>query len=172
MEYTRCTHEFGPFYREDSEILILGSFPSVKSREQKFYYGHPQNRFWRMLADTFGEKTPGSQEEKETLLEAHQIALWDVIEACDIKGSSDSSIRSVLPTQLEIILSAAPIRLICANGKLAGRLLGLYHGEYLLKYHPQIQVRILPSTSPANAACRMEQLMESWKEALLSSEAC
>ena len=168
MEYTRCMHEFGPFYRPDSRILILGSFPSIKSREQKFYYGHPQNRFWKVLAAVCGEEPPQTQAEKEQLLAAHRIALWDVIEECDIRGSSDSSIKNVVPTDLERILSASPVEMICANGKLAGRLLQRYHAAFLEMNHPDIKIHVLPSTSPANAACSLSGLTGVWDGVLHS----
>ena len=105
-------HPFPPLYDAHSEILILGSFPSVKSREQRFFYGHPQNRFWRVTAAVFGCSVPQSIDEKRTFLLEKHIALWDVIASCEITGSSDSSIRNVIPNDLTPILSAAHIRQI------------------------------------------------------------
>lgn len=105
MEYTHVKHTFSPVYNEESRILILGSFPSVKSRENQFYYGHPQNRFWKVIAGIFKEPLPQTIDEKEDLLLRHRIAVWDVIDSCDIVGSSDSSIRNVVPNDMNLILS-------------------------------------------------------------------
>lgn len=156
-KYQHVSHTFAPVFDERSKILILGTFPSVKSRENQFYYGHPQNRFWKVLAILCGEKTPESVTEKREFLLRNRIAIWDVIASCDIIGSSDSSIRNVVPCDLNQVLSAAPIRQIFANG---GKAFDLYK-----KYsYPQIKREIvkLPSTSPANAAFQMERLLQSW----------
>lgn len=161
MEYTHVSHTFGPIYDDKSKILILGSFPSVKSREQNFYYGHPQNRFWKVLAYIFKEPVPNTIEDKKQFLLRNHIALWDVIESCDIIGSSDSSIRDVVANDMDVILSAAPIEAILANGGKAY--------ELFLKYSQregQPSVYKLPSTSPANAACHLEKLQEVWGEML------
>lgn len=157
MEYTHVTHTFEPVYDENAKILILGSFPSVKSREQKFYYGHPQNRFWKVLAACFCAEVPVTIEEKKKFLLTHQIALWDVIEECDIVGSSDSSIRNVVPNRMEQILDVAEIRAIFANGDKAYQLFLKY-----CKKEGQPPLYKLPSTSPANAAWRFERLTEAW----------
>ena len=109
QELTHVKHEFDPIFDENSEILILGTLPSVKSREQNFYYGHPQNRFWKVIAALFEEPVPGKIPEKKDLLLKHHIALWDVIAECDIAGSSDSSIKNVVPAELSVILDHAPI---------------------------------------------------------------
>ena len=110
MEYTHVVHEFAPVYDADSTVLILGSFPSVKSREQQFYYGHPRNRFWKVIAELCNEPVPESIADKKALLHRHHIALWDVIAECDIKGSSDSSIRNVIPNDIsQIELSLDPL---------------------------------------------------------------
>lgn len=156
----RATHEFGPFYRADSEILILGSFPSVKSREQAFYYAHPQNRFWRVLAACFGDDVPETILQKHELLECHKIALWDVIEECEITGSSDASIRGALPTDIEWLLGQTSVRKVFLNGKTAEKC--------FLKFHPDFRLPTvtLPSSSPANAAWSLERLIEVWKPAL------
>jgi hypoxanthine-DNA glycosylase len=156
-EYQRLEHEFPPVFHEDSRILILGSFPSVKSREQQFYYGHPQNRFWKVLAGLYQEAVPATLEEKRALLQHHQIALWDVIDSCEIIGSSDSSIRDVQVTDLSQILDVCPIRQIYTNGKTAGRLFEKYQ-----KPSCHRESIVLPSTSPANAACSLEMLLEAW----------
>ena len=123
---THVKHEFDPVFDGQSEVLILGTLPSVKSREQKFYYGHPRNRFWEVIAGLYGERRPETIEEKKALLLAHHIALWDVIAECDIEGSSDSSIRNVVPTDLSIILEHAPVRRIFANGTKAYELYQKY----------------------------------------------
>ena len=115
-------HEIHPVFNTDSRILILGSFPSVKSRESQFFYGHPRNRFWDLLATLTGEPLPAGIEEKKSLLLAHHIAVWDVIASCDIEGSSDSSIHNVVPNDLSEILQTASIRQIFTNGGTAYRL--------------------------------------------------
>lgn len=163
MEYIHVVHEFEPVYDEHSRILILGSFPSVKSREQQFYYGHPQNRFWKVTAGVCKEDVPVTIEEKKAFLYRNHIALWDVIESCDIIGSSDSSIKNVIPNDMEVILHKADIRAIYANGDKAYRLFLKY-----CKKEGQPNVYKLPSTSPANAAWSVERLMKAWAEALES----
>ena len=160
-EYQRLTHEFPPVYDENSRILILGSFPSVRSREQQFYYGHPQNRFWRVLyAVTVpeGGRVPESVPERKAFLLVHHIALWDVIAQCEIIGSSDASIRNVVPNDLRLILEAAPIRQIYVNGGTAYRLFERYQREEC----GRDAIR-LPSTSPANAAWSLERLTSAWQ---------
>lgn len=161
MEYTHVVHTFEPVFDCNSEILILGSFPSVKSREQQFYYGHPRNRFWKVLAACYLEEAPVTIEEKKRFLLEHHIALWDVIAECDIEGSSDSSIRNVIPNEMERILKAANIKAIYANGDKAYKLFLKY-----CKQEGQPMVYKLPSTSPANAACNLEKLITCWKEQL------
>lgn len=159
---TLQTHEaFGPLYNEQSRILILGSFPSVKSREQAFFYGHPQNRFWRVLASLCKEPMPETVDDKRALALAHGIALYDVIESCTIEGSSDASIRDVIPADLAPILAAAPIEHIYTNGKTAGRLYERYQAQTC-----PLPMTILPSTSPANAAWSLDRLIDAWSEAL------
>lgn len=155
--FTRVSHTFAPVCDEHSEILILGSFPSVKSRENQFYYGHPQNRFWKLLARLFDEAVPTDISEKKSLLLRHGIALWDVISSCDIKGSSDSSIRNVVPCDLKQILDQAPIHTIIANGDTAFRLYNRY-------CEPQTGIAAVrcPSTSPANAVFTLDRLADEW----------
>ena len=150
-------HPIPPLYNEASRVLILGSFPSVKSRETAFFYGHPQNRFWRTVAAIFGEEVPSTVDEKRALLLKKGIALWDVIASCDIKGSSDSSIKNVIANDLTPILEKADIRAIFVNGKTAER----YYKRYI---EPKIGISAicLPSTSPANAALSQEMLMREW----------
>ena len=151
-------HPIRPVFDKDSRILILGSFPSVKSREEGFFYGHPQNRFWRVTAQVFGEKTPLSIDEKRSFLLKNHIALWDVIGSCEIDGSSDSSIRNVTVNDLSAILKTADIQEIFLNGKKAEQL----YKKYLLPTVKRDAV-CLPSTSPANAAWSIEKLVEAWK---------
>ena len=153
----RQQHPFPPLYDKNSKVLILGSFPSVKSREQKFFYGHPQNRFWKVIAAVCGAPVPETVEEKKELLYSHGIALWDVIESCEITGSSDSSIRSVKVNDLGRILVAADIRQIYVNGGTAAR----YYHRYTEPVLGRTAIT-LPSTSPANAAWNLERLKETW----------
>lgn len=156
-EYQHIKHTFEPIYNEQSKILILGSLPSVKSREQGFYYGHPQNRFWKVLAGILQCEVPITIEEKKHMLLTNHIAIWDVIDSCEIKGSSDSSIRNVAATDIARVLEKAPITHIYANGKTAGVL-------YRKWVQPQTQRDIidLPSTSPANAAYKLDNLIDYW----------
>lgn len=158
MNQTHHIHEFGPIYDKNSKILILGSFPSVKSREIQFYYGHPQNRFWKLLALLYDTEVPESIPQKKQFLLEHQIALWDVIESCDITGSSDSSIKNAVPNDITGILKEASIANIYANGKTAEKLYRKY-----LENVTGMPVCGLPSTSPANAAFSMEKLAKEWK---------
>ena len=154
----RIEHPIPPLYGPRSERLILGSFPSVKSREAMFFYGHPQNRFWRVLAALCGEPTPRNVEEKTKLVLDHGFALWDVIRSCTITGSSDASIRDAVVNDLTEILAEAPVRAIFVNGKTAEKL--------YLKYTAPVTGRpavCLPSTSPANAAWNEERLIKSWR---------
>ena len=148
---------FGPVWDPSSRILILGSFPSVKSREAAFFYGHPQNRFWRVIAEIFGEDIPCSVDEKRKLLLRNHIALWDVIASCEIDGSSDSSIKNAVPNDIGLILNAAPIRRIYVNGKTAAR-----YCQKHLAAGTDIDFVCLPSTSPANAAWSLDRLIEVW----------
>lgn len=159
MEYQRLSHTFEPVYDEHSQILILGSFPSAKSRENEFFYGHPQNRFWKVLAAVCQDELPGTVEEKKCFLLRNRIALWDVIAQCDIMGSSDSSIKNVVPTDVSYILERAPISTIYANG---GKAYELYR-KYLEPVTGQKCIR-LPSTSPANAAFGLERLILHWRQ--------
>lgn len=160
-EYEHIKHTFEPVYNEQSKILILGSLPSVKSREQGFYYGHPRNRFWKVISGILQCPEPITIEEKRMMLLEHRIAIWDVIDNCDIKGSSDSSIRNVVPTDVPKILTNADIKQIFANGKTAGQL----YRKWLEPVTNQ-EIVDLPSTSPANAAFSTDKLIEVWKEQL------
>lgn len=151
------THPIPPLFDASSRILILGSFPSVKSREGLFFYHHPQNRFWKVLAGVLEEPVPGSIEEKKTLLLKHRIALWDVIASCTIEGSSDSTIKNVVPNDLSGILSAADISRIFCNGGASFQ----YYKKYQEPRTGRAAVR-LPSTSPANAAWSLDRLIREW----------
>ena len=159
--YTRVSHTFDPVYDEHSRILILGSFPSVKSRERSFYYGHPQNRFWKLMANLLHVPIPETIEEKKDMLLSHGIAVWDVIAACDIKGSSDSSIRNVIPADINRVLRAADIEVIIANGDTAYKL----YRKYCEPHTGRVAVKC-PSTSPANAIFTLDRLMEAWGSAI------
>ena len=151
-------HPIEPVCFADARILILGSFPSVKSRESGFYYGHPQNRFWRVLAVVLDAETPVSVEEKIRLLRSHQIALWDVLARCEISGSEDASIKNEAPNDLERIFAKAGIQRVFTNGKTAHAL----YKKYMLPRWG-IEDTCLPSTSPANAAWRQDRLIDAWK---------
>lgn len=154
----KIEHPIPPLYDAQSRILILGSFPSVKSREQAFFYGHPQNRFWYLLGALFGVQPPQTVEEKRAFALKYHLALWDVIASCEIVGSSDSSIRSVVPNDLSPILQTAKIERIFTNGKTADKLYRQYIFPKTL-----IPAVCLPSTSPANAAWNMERLKAAWQ---------
>ena len=157
-ELKHVLHPFPPLYDENSRVLILGSFPSVKSREQKFFYGHPQNRFWRVLAAVFDCMPPQTIDEKRAFLLSHGIALWDVIASCEITGSADSSIKNAVANDLSPILAAADIRQIFVNGETAEK----YYRKYTEAATGRAAV-CLPSTSPANAAWSMERLIAAWR---------
>ena len=151
-------HTLEPFYNNDSKILILGSFPSVKSREIGFYYSHPQNRFWKVLAHTFNEEIPSSIKEKKELLKRNKIALFDVCATCDIKASSDASIKNVVPNNLEVIFNNSKIEVIAFDGKTA---YNLYQKYFKDKY--DVELISLPSTSPANATWDMQRLINEYR---------
>lgn len=164
-EYTHIVQPFEPVYDENSEILILGSLPSVKSRENGFYYGHPQNRFWKVMSAVTKSATPHDIAAKKQMLLDHHIALWDVIKECDIVGSSDSSIKNAVAVDLTDIIKKAQIRRIYVNGKAAEK----YYKKYI---EPTIHMKavVLPSTSPANAAFSLDRLIHVWKDLLWPSE--
>ena len=151
-------HPIPPLFNENSKTLILGSFPSVKSRESAFFYGYKQNRFWQVVASVLGEKTPNSIEEKKKLILGNNLALWDVIGKGEIEGSADSTIKNVTTNDLTIILNNAPIDRIFVNGKTALK----YYDKFIYPsiYRPAI---LLPSTSPANAVKTLEKLINEWK---------
>lgn len=154
----RINHEIEPVYNQYSRVLILGTFPSVKSREGRFFYNHPQNRFWKVIAGVTGSEVPETIEDKKKLLLDEHIAVWDVIKSCEIKGSSDSSIKNVVANDLNRILNCAEIERIFANGAKAH---SLYH-KYCYGQTGMAAVK-LSSTSPANAAYSLDRLIDEWK---------
>lgn len=156
-------HSIDPIFDARSRLLMLGTMPSPKSREQGFFYGHPQNRFWKVLAAVFSAPVPKSIPEKRTFLLEHRIALWDVLASCEIAGASDASIRNPKPNDLRRILDRAPIeRIFCTGAKAAQ----LY--RRLCEPTTGIPCLQLPSTSPANAAMRLDDLIEVYRSALLT----
>lgn len=161
QKYQHITHEFEPIFDERSRVLILGTLPSVKSREGQFYYHHPQNRFWKVLAKICKTEPPATIAEKKAMLLDHGIAIWDVVQSCDIIGSSDSSIKNVTPADLSVILRQAPVKTIFLNG---GKAWELYQ-KYCAGMTDLPSVK-LPSTSPANAAWSLEKLTAVWSEEL------
>ena len=155
-------HPWGPIVAPDSEVLILGSFPSVKSREISFFYGHPQNRFWPMMARIFEEPVPTTIAEKTDLMLRHRIALWDTIGECDIVGSSDASVRNARPVDIRRVTETARIQRVLCNGALSGRLYAKHLQPIL-----DLEAVVMPSTSPANAAWQMDRLAAAWAAQLL-----
>lgn len=151
-------HPIPPLYGKDSKTLILGSFPSVKSREAEFFYGHPQNRFWSVIPLLYGTEKPTTVEEKKKLILENGLALWDVIASCEIVGSSDSSISNVTANDLSVILQNSKVDRIFVNGKTAEK----YYNKYTYPI-TGIKAICLPSTSPANAAWNLEKLVDAWK---------
>lgn len=157
-EYTHIVHGFEPVFDENSRVLILGSLPSVKSREDGFYYGHPRNRFWTVIAALTDSPLPLTREDKMSMLLKAGIAVWDVVAECDIIGSSDSSIKNVKPTDLKRVLDGCSIKAIFANGGTAAGLYGKFQRSLTGR-----DIITLPSTSPANAAWSAERLTEEWR---------
>ncbi len=150
-------HQIDPVYNKHSKILILGSFPSVKSRQIGFFYGHPQNRFWKVVAAVFKENIPVTIEAKKKMLLRNGVALWDVVASCEIVGSSDSSIRNVKPNDIKKLISETMISRIYVNGRTAMKLYQKYLEKQL-----GMKATVLPSTSPANAAYSLDRLIEEW----------
>lgn len=151
-------HNIEPLFDKDSKTLILGSFPSVKSRESAFFYAHPQNRFWKVIAQIYEKPVPASVEEKKQLILENHLALFDVIKQCDISGSSDISVKSVVANDISPLIESSKITKIYVNGKTAEK--------YYIKYiEPTVKIKCicLPSTSPANAAFSLQKLVEYWK---------
>ena len=158
MTYQHVTHEFPTLYDPASEVLILGSIPSPKSRQQAFYYGHPQNRFWKVLAAVFDAPVPQSVEEKKHLALSHGIALWDSLEECEICGASDSSIKNPVPTDIPFLLSQTRVKKVFTTGSTAWKF-------YQQLNYPRTGIPAirLPSTSPANCAFSFDALVEAYK---------
>lgn len=161
MTSTHVIHEIEPVYDKNSRVLLLGTMPSPKSRETGFFYGHPQNRFWKVLAILFDEPTPETVEEKRDLCLRHHIALWDIVESCDIEGASDASIKNAKPNDLARILNAAPIQAVFTTGTKAGQLY-----KKLCEPVTSIPCTVLPSTSPANSRVSLPELCTAYKQAL------
>ena len=161
MEAAKQVHNIPPLYDAESRILVLGSFPSIKSREAEFFYGHPQNRYWKVMPFLLGEPLPETIEEKADMMHRHHIAMWDTIGSCTIAGSSDSSITDVVPNDLSVILKAAHIEAIFTNGAKSTDL-------YNKLLYPVTGIRPVkvPSTSPANAAFSLDRLRQEWGDAL------
>lgn len=157
MNSERVTHEFPPVFNERSRVLILGTIPSPKSREQGFYYMHPQNRFWKMLCAVLNEKLPSDIEGRKSICLKHGIALWDVLESCDISGAEDSSIKNAVPNDLRRIIDNCPIRAVFTTGKKAHALYGKHFADLM----PDI---CLPSTSPANRTVSEEKMLEEYRQ--------
>ncbi len=164
FEKTCIVHPFDPVFNSKSRILILGSFPSVKSREQMFYYGHPQNRFWKILAGIFEEQIPQTIEQKKDFLLSHGIALWDVIGQCEIKGSADSTITNPIANNLNRLLSETSIQTVFCNGRKAQQEFEKHQAK-----STRIQPVYLPSSSPANAGYSLEKLIAVWKPLILNA---
>ena len=159
----RQEHTFGPVYNKNSKILILGSFPSVKSRELNFYYGHPQNRFWKLMSKIYNEEIGDEIDLKKQFLSKNNIALWDTLKSCEIKGSSDASITNVEINNIEELMKKSNISKIIFNGKTAYNL--FVKNADMTKYSNS-EIRILPSTSPANAAYSLDKLFDIWSKEL------
>ncbi len=154
-------HNIEPVFDKNSKVLILGSFPSVKSREEGFFYGHKQNRFWQVISKITRQQTPQNIIEKKELLLQNNIAVWDVISTCEIIGSSDSSIKNISVNDLDRVLNNSNVKAIFLNGKTADK----YFKKYI-KLQQKMEVITLPSTSPANAVFTIEKLVKSWKQIL------
>lgn len=158
MNYETVRHNFGPLYAPDSRVLLLGSMPSPKSREQGFFYGHPQNRFWRVLAAVLGAPAPADIAEKRALCLANHIALWDVLASCEIVGASDAAIRNPVPNDLRGILAESDVRAIFTTGGAAQK-----YYDKLCKAQTGMPATPLPSTSPANAAWSLPRLTQAYE---------
>ena len=153
----RIIHPFGPLFNESSRVLILGSFPSVKSREQQFFYGHPQNRFWKVLAALYQQDVPVTVDQKKALILENHLALWDSVASCVITGSSDASIREVRANDLSVILDNSAVRKIFCNGKTSWQMY-----EKWIRPATGREAVCLPSTSPANAQWTLDRLFDAW----------
>lgn len=152
------THLFEPAFDQNSRVLILGTIPSPKSRENGYYYSHPQNRFWKVMAALFEESVPVTPEEKEAMIKRHHIALWDVLQSCEIRGAEDSSIRKETPNDINDILNSAEIQAVFTTGKKADAL----YRKYCFPV-TGVEAVCLPSTSPANCAVKLDELIEAYQ---------
>ena len=161
MQLEKVTHDFQPIYNEESRILMLGTMPSPKSREIGFYYGHPRNRFWKVVSDVCGENLPETKEEKIDFALRNKIAVWDVLAGCEIKGAEDASIKNPVANDMNIIIKNADIKAIFATGQKAAQL----YRRYCQK-ETGIEIICLPSTSPANCSISYEKLFEAYLEIL------
>lgn len=157
MKTAYVTHDFEPIYNENSRVLLLGTMPSPKSREIGFYYGHPRNRFWKVVSDVCGEELPETKEDKIAFALRNKIAVWDVLEGCEIRGADDSSIRNPRANDMDVILKHADIRAIFTTGTKAAQLYKRY-------CFPKTGIAsiVLPSTSPANCRVSYEELYEAY----------
>ena len=155
----QVTHPYPPVFSADSRILILGTIASPKSRETGFYYGHPANRFWRILEILFDTEIPPTPQGRKQFLLCHNIALWDVLKSCTIVNAEDASIRNAVPNDMQAVLSAAPIRAVFTTGQTAARL----YTQFCLPTHPALELHPLPSTSPANARYSLARLVEEYR---------
>ena len=158
---TLVSHEFSPVYDRTSRVLLLGSIPSPKSREVGFYYGHPQNRFWKVLATVLGENLPETIPQKKAMLKKHHVALWDVLESCTIVGASDTSIEDAVPNKIGELVKASHVERIFCTGATAHKLYQKYCAADV-----GIDAEKLPSTSPANCAVSFEKLVEAYRKIL------
>lgn len=155
----KVVHPFEPIYNSNSKILILGSMPSVKSREENFYYAHPQNRFWKVLAFVFNKDVPKSIEEKTQLVLENNLALWDSVKSCEIINSADSTIKNAVPNDIVGFVRKNKINKIIFNGKKSYDIFSKFFKEF-----KECELEVLPSTSPANAKFSFNDLCNIWKE--------
>lgn len=158
MQLEHVTHDFQPIYNEESRILMLGTMPSPKSREIGFYYGHPRNRFWKVVSDVCGEEFPETKEEKIAFALRNKIAVWDVLAGCEIKGAEDASIRNPVANDMSLILKNADIQAVFATGQKAAQLYKKYCQKEI-----GMEIITLPSTSPANCSVSYERLFEAYE---------
>lgn len=158
-EAQHIVHPLEPIFDGRSRVLVLGTMPSPKSREVGFYYGHPQNRFWKVMGALFGEPEPCRNDERTAFLLAHRIALWDVLASCTIAGASDASIANAQPNDLRRVIDAAPIAAVFTTGTKATSL----YRRFDAPAYPLLPHIPLPSTSPANAKLRLPDLVEAYR---------
>ena len=152
-------HELKPVFSPTSRVLVLGTMPSPASREARFYYGHPQNRFWRVLARLFDEPLPETNEQRARLVLDHGIALWDVPSSCEIAGASDASIANAQPQNLKPLLDRTQIACVFTTGATASK----YYKRFQQPLYPHLPHRSLPSTSPANARMSLDDLVRAYQ---------